>query len=912
MDLPPFVFGDWPVPPAPRERIAHMYDPNKKQIFPAIKDGYYESILEPGPFIPKYGLGAASDDCVLRSISTCIPFGTANRVANLQDLCSQTLPFAIQAQQWLRDYLGKGPVGRPRGSKNKKATPEKKRKAANNDGSESEESGNDNEDENDVDGKNRSEVPSTSTKPPPGRRKSTARKTNDPDEGEDNNITVDPLLPFVPLPSIMEPRKFVPYARDVEKVDIQTKRATARSGFRRLPLLNSRLNWWYSGGCLSYMPQSPDDGIFFYPEGCFSQLKAIPVDVTDKRSFRRIKLGEREIPSMQLKTPIYQVCTHSFDGVFRALIYNRLPDECVVISLDQRSAEAQMKKRTAFPSPQRDYWTHIAPSLQVPGEVLLASMEGRIEMWSVEYGRKFNSFSVGEMPFKDAAPYKWTGCYFGSHPRTASVATPLAVEFFDARLRVDTSKSSLTLLSKGAYEAGHVINDIVAAGPFSGRTSYHVVISTKEILLLDERFPGHAVLRYPSQATTSPFYLRAVADVIGSNGMILAGSQMSQQVFCLETSLGTSGLREPTVARMPSLPFLAATPRQLGPQIIQAGIELPFTVSDRLEKPLIGMDAVVQSGGSGMTIASLTALGDLFLQSFELVDKEGYIVDGNHCYSSVHSEVQLGKKERKHVEQWIADTVTQVADPTMHDFVGPFTPASGDKITEEMAVTFKDCVTEARHRKPHPDCPRCHEVKGYTLSRDQNLPADQRCEVCRMLVKDERTIRHTGPNKFCYIEENNTTEPVKLPAGLQREDRLREMGLSNRIIHRILTKCYGEDLPTAGLQPEEGELPPPIERRSKKSARQEELFQTLLQEAAQFEGSDVVEDEADGDTVILMQPPSQPEPASSRWRGGNDVDEFDDGPLTQMQPLATSTQQEQPAGSSAKKSAKKPKRLMGF
>ena len=100
-----------------------------------------------------------------------------------------------------------------------------------------------------------------------------------------------------------------------------------------------------------------------------------------------------------------------------------------------------------------------------------------------------------------------------------------------------------------------------------------------------------------------------------------------------------SGLTEASVARMPSLPFLTATPRQLGPQIVQAGRELPFTVSDRLEKPLIGMDAVVQTGGGGLTVAFLTALGDLFLQPFETVDKEEFTVDGNHCYSAMHSEV---------------------------------------------------------------------------------------------------------------------------------------------------------------------------------------------------------------------------------------------------------------------------------
>ena len=194
----------------------------------------------------------------------------------------------------------------------------------------------------------------------------------------------------------------------------------------------------------------------------------------------------------------------------------------------------------------------------------------------------------------------------------------------------------------------------------------------------------------------------------------------------------------------------------------------------------------------------------------------------------------------------------------------------------------------------------------------QHIPGDVYCDCCRMLLKENRTVRQTGPNKFCYVEENNSTAPVKLPASLQREDRLREMGLANRIIHRILTKCYGEDLPSSGLQPEEGELPPPIEKRMRKSAaagRQAELFQTLLQDAADLDVGNLVQGNEDGDTVILVQTQTQAEPSSSRQRGLEDEDPFDEG---QMQPLATSTQQEGPSGVSAKKSAKKPKRLMGF
>ena len=56
------------------------------------------------------------------------------------------------------------------------------------------------------------------------------------------------------------------------------------------------------------------------------------------------------------------------------------------------------------------------------------------------------------------------------------VVTPVAVESFDARVKVTTEKSHLTLLSKGAYEAGHVMNDIVAADTVPGESGNRILV----------------------------------------------------------------------------------------------------------------------------------------------------------------------------------------------------------------------------------------------------------------------------------------------------------------------------------------------------------------------------------------------------------------------------------------------------
>ena len=83
------------------------------------------------------------------------------------------------------------------------------------------------------------------------------------------------------------------------------------------------------------------------------------------------------------------------------------------------------------------------------------------------------------------------------------------------------------------------------------------------------------------------------------------------------------------------------------------------------------------------------------------------------------------------MQQWVADAVNQVADPTMNDFVGPFTPANKGRITREMVEKLKECATEVKQRKPHPECVRCNKIKCPNFNTGRDVSYLNRTQVHR-------------------------------------------------------------------------------------------------------------------------------------------------------------------------------------
>ncbi|OWA50004.1 hypothetical protein BV898_14535 [Hypsibius exemplaris] len=895
MELPPFYFSDMPVPPSKSVQQCHFYDTNKRANIPPIRDAYLESVLDPGSMTFKYALTAAHRGRVLRPLSTCLPFGSPNRVANLQDLCSGTMPFAVQAQQWLRDGARRKPVGRPRTGKRAKINS----------------TGRQPDDADDADEFDEPAADRTCSEAANNRQ---AFDDLDSDQEVEDYTDVDPLVPFARLPAMPDYRCFKPYNRDKDRIEGQAKRATIHTGFTRLPALNSPINWWYSGGAVSYLPTAPQNGFLLHAvSGALSRVAAIPISLTDERSFQRIVRTEREpMVPVQAKTSIYQIESQLVEGDSEAFVYARLPDEVMAMRLDTSAENAQLTvKEYVTRTANYDYLTHLAASPYIPGEFLTVSYLGDVKFQAVGARDSILEFNIADMELKRAARYGWTGCYFGAHPRNLCVATPCAVEVFDGRMGATNSNAQLRLLFKGKTPET-IANDITAACLFTGRDSYNVIATTREILVVDSRYTTAPVLRYPSQATTAPAYLRTLTDAATATDFILTGSQMSQQVQCFELDLagvlveGSGGSSAASAPRIATLPLLTATPRQLIAQAHQSDIWVEFSVRSRLTKPIIGMEAVMQPNGNGFTSVVISALGDLFLQPFETVDSATYDSDGVAAYSSVEFGGKLRKQERRHLRNWLAAADDEVMDRTRKDFAQPFRPTVECRVGEEsMAMAEKCSAGEAR--KPNKLCRICCPNRAPDED-DQFVDDDAVCPRCHSRVKTDMVRRSTGDNnRFLWVEENEKAAPIPLDRTLLRGDRLREMALTNRVLWKVLTQCYHEDIPTSQLKPESREVLPPVENSQRtqvsSTERQQEIIRTILQRGSI--------DRVSPDFPRTNRVGELPETNGFLLRDPIMVSTQNDSQEATVPPV-----HEQPSvmaeKSAAKKPPKKPKRMSGF
>ena len=119
------------------------------------------------------------------------------------------------------------------------------------------------------------------------------------------------------------------------------------------------------------------------------------------------------------------------------------------------------------------------------------------------------------------------------------------------------------------------------------------------------------------------------------------------------------------------------------------------------------MEGIIHPIDTGFTVVTLSALGDLFLQSFEKVASDSYEGDGVAAFSSVDPDVKLGKKERRHLKKWLQSADDAVVDATPRNYVTPFVPSLSARIGEELKRKKYIC-SAALARPAHPACRRCH------------------------------------------------------------------------------------------------------------------------------------------------------------------------------------------------------------
>lgn len=165
-----------------------------------------------------------------------------------------------------------------------------------------------------------------------------------------------------------------------------------------------------------------------------------------------------------------------------------------------------------------------------------------------------------------------------------------------------------------------------------------------------------------------------------------------------------------------------------------ADIHVDFTMRQRLEKPIIGMEVISQPDGTGVTLATLSALGDVFLQSFETVNKDEYEPDGVAAFSTTHSSFELTGREKTHLKSWLNSSTLAVADPTTRNYLQLYHPADESCVSENVAEFMLGCSAAVKN-VPHPQCRRCNPKKHFADGEENIEDLDALCLRCRAVLR---------------------------------------------------------------------------------------------------------------------------------------------------------------------------------
>ncbi|XP_055338437.1 uncharacterized protein LOC129588296 [Paramacrobiotus metropolitanus] len=811
--LPKFPLFDKPVPPLRGVRSG-LYLPNKPYLLPAIKHAYRYPLAE-NIWHEQYCISATNaNGNILHPLSTVLPLGAPSLLANLQDYCTEIVPFAVQTQQWVRDMQDRRPRGRPRKGKAKK----NKGKAA------------DEEDEEMDHGPGEDSVGTSKTS-------LNVQKTAEDFANELNDIPErDTFLLDTPLPSMPLYRWYKPYRTEMERVKDEGRRAAVKTGLPRVGHINSPVNWYFSGGALSYLSFTPERGFVISPKGTLTGVQCLPVTISDSRTGSRVvEAGAAQ--ETVTEDVVYQIVSQQSPDFDYGLIGIRHATNCSILQ-QQNIDTAELTYKTVLQRPD-DFtaFSHIASSPYVVGEFLTGTQNGYVTLWDVEMPTHIFEMNISEMAFRRAARHQWIGCYFGSGGREFGVMTNAAVELFDRRLT--TGRAAMTvLMTRGLYTTG-VENDIVAAQTLRGDHSfYHVVASTRELLVVDQRYPKLPVLRCPSPAPTPTMYLSHLAKATTVSDAVVTGAQMAQTCVCYELTVP-----EHLPVSIASLPFCTATPRQLVEHLPLSNVYCDFTTQERLRKPIIGMTPIGHLDADGFTVATVSACGDLFVQSFEVVSATDYNTNqfGTKAFSSVHFDWQLDDVDCERWVGWLRQARGRVSDPTTKSYLRVFQPGEEAKISERLGELREMCAT-AHKRKPHPECLRCVPRESV----DHIEKPDEICPRCQMALGTVKRQVHTANlNRFVFVTEDYAPgrKPAELPDALKRKERFREMALTNRIAHRIAVHCYHETISDAGLLPKaENKMILPVLKKGrgrKSKAEEDELRKTLLERAENLEQAEI-------------------------------------------------------------------------
>ncbi|RDD46296.1 TATA box-binding protein-associated factor RNA polymerase I subunit C [Trichoplax sp. H2] len=271
----------------------------------------------------------------------------------------------------------------------------------------------------------------------------------------------------------------------------------------------------------------------------------------------------------------------------------------------------------------------------IDGEMAIVCSSGGIQVWSESNGSREIRANSNYLSHEELLS-SWYGCQFAGHPRLLAVASSSDFDLIDFRVK------PLKRRSLFAIPTSHLlINEKFVAIQRHSRPFYHLLGTQQSLLLLDERFPSHPVLKWRHHLRSNPFCISTVQDIFSNqpDDLALIGSYNSHEIHCYQFTTATASTA-PIVPLLDREDSCVGPPRSTElhwqisnysewPALINKGKLGLWLASDkRLDAPLIGMTTVSHdaSEGGGLhviqaSIYSLSACGDIFYQTYATVER---------------------------------------------------------------------------------------------------------------------------------------------------------------------------------------------------------------------------------------------------------------------------------------------------
>ncbi|KAJ8029406.1 TATA box-binding protein-associated factor, RNA polymerase I, subunit C [Holothuria leucospilota] len=390
-------------------------------------------------------------------------------------------------------------------------------------------------------------------------------------------------------------------------------------------------NHLFHGGHLSYIPFSTSNvaGVLLYPSGAAMDILTVTTfcPIYDGLHVRLSPKPENKIERFQLSGTIRQIESFAYPRSGGGYSIVRTDYTCLLlkVSLTDDGNTTNVEMIDIMETHQRITSVALSPFISTEymyarekrkgKKIVLSDSTGVLHSW-----KEFPGAECKTDPLF---------CHFGAHPREAFVHDQKQAVLYDFRSPPHTYKKIFELPDPCLP----VDQCFCVARQHPSNHFYHYLATQDALMLLDQRFPQHAVLQTYHNVKGMPSYLEISSYNKTENSIVMVGNHIEKQVHCYFVKDKTE-----------SVPILYSLPWKVTPfydwvEVIDGMSKCGNPkIWERLDEPLMGFAAcqVSVEDRNSWNVIQISGAGDLFCQTFIPPDPEASPEDQIKNKNSLH------------------------------------------------------------------------------------------------------------------------------------------------------------------------------------------------------------------------------------------------------------------------------------